>query len=182
MEKNSKKKHWGIVDFDLVDQGVPHLAAMLYEYIVRFEQNKKVVYASIPYIAKNLRLSERTTQRYIRQLLSLGLLYETTQGRTRYLQTTPAKLSPIHAKLTSDPCQNGVNDPCQNGMLSIKDISIENINISKSIFKPISNSKGNSKGVDLESEFRDPEYLEFKKRLLAGKTESPKCNHDELPD
>lgn len=38
------------------------------------------------------------------------------------------------------------------------------------------------KGVDLESEFRDPEYLEFKKRLLAGKAETPKCNHDELPD
>ena len=68
-------------------------------------------------------------------------------------------------------------------MLSvIKDISIENINISKSIFNPISNSKGNSKGVDLESEFRDPEYLEFKRRLLAGKAETPKCNHDELPD
>ena len=137
MKGNTTKKTWGIVDFNLVDQGVPHLEAMVFHYIARFERNKKIVYASIPYVAKNLRLSERSTQRYIRNLIKLGFLKETTEGRTRYLQTTHAKLAPTPAKLAGDPCQNGVNDPCQIGMLSIKDISIKNINKSLPI-KPIS--------------------------------------------
>ncbi len=137
MKGNTTKKTWGIVDFNLVDQGVPHLEAMVFHYIARFERNKKIVYASIPYVAKNLRLSERSTQRYIRNLIKLGFLKETTEGRTRYLQTTHAKLAPTPAKLAGDPCQNGVNDPCQIGMLSIKDISIKNINKSLPI-KPMS--------------------------------------------
>jgi hypothetical protein len=71
----------------------------------------------------------------------------------------------------------------QNGQLPISiPISIPKPNYpDKNINKLISKPKSIN-NLDLESEFRDPEYLEFKKRLLAGKAETPKCSLDELPD
>jgi hypothetical protein len=142
----------------------------------------------------------RVIDRSITDLIVVGSTGE--KGRARTLKITSSFLD----KVDNTSVQNGqskcpewtdsvskVDKVCvQNGQLPISiPINIPkpnypDININKLIYEPMSNSKSNSnkkpKSVDLESEFKDPEYLEFKKRLLAGKVESPKCNHDELPD
>jgi len=203
MENNSKKHRLGIVDFALVDAGLSHHEAIVYSYVQRFEINKRPCFASIPHIAAELRFSECSTKRYIRRLIALNLLRQTTKGRGRYLNTTGVKMTSMtgvnlhtnEVKMTSNWGQNELGDrgqiePLPLEVLPIEDTNIKipiqiHTNISKSIYEPMSNSKSNSKpskNLELESEFRDPEYLDFKKRLLASKAESPKCNHDELPD
>jgi len=111
--KDNKKHRLGIVDFRLVDQGLSHLEALVYQYVQRFEKNKRPCFASIPHIASELRLSEPSTKRYIKRLIKLGMLRETTKGRGRYLNTTGIKtismneinLSPTGIKMSS----NGIN-------------------------------------------------------------------------
>ena len=199
MENNTKKHRLGIVDFALVDAGLSHHEAIVYSYVQRFEKNKRPCFASIPHIAAELRFSECSTKRHIRRLITLNLLRQTTKGRGRYLNTTGVKMTSmtgvnLHTngvKMTLDRGQNELGDRGQIEPLPLKVLPIEDtntkipiqihINTSKPIYKPISNSKS-LKNLDLESEFRDPEYLEFKRRLLGSKAESPKCNHDELPD
>lgn len=94
--KHSKKHRIGIVDFRLVDQGISHLEALVYQYVQRFERNKRPCFASIPHIAAELRLSEPSTKRYIKRLIKLGMLRETTKGRGRYLNTTGIKTIPMN--------------------------------------------------------------------------------------
>jgi hypothetical protein len=94
--KDSKKHRLGIVDFSLVDKGLSHLEALVYQYVQRFERNKRPCFASIPHIAAELRLSEPSTKRYIQRLIKLGMLRETTKGRGRYLNTTGIKTIPIN--------------------------------------------------------------------------------------
>lgn len=93
MEHN-KKHRIGIVDLRLVDQGLSHLEALVYQYVQRFERNRRPCFASIPHIAAELRLSEPSTKRYIKRLIQLGMLKETTKGRGRYLNTTEINLIP----------------------------------------------------------------------------------------
>jgi hypothetical protein len=134
--KDSKKHRLGIVDFRLVDQGLSHLEALVYQYVQRFEKNKRPCFASIPHIASELRLSERSTKRFIKRLLALNMLRETTKGRGRYLNTTGAKLAPINgaknvttgAKLSTDRCQIGTSDRCQNGPLPLKVLPLKDTN------------------------------------------------------
>ena len=134
--KDIKKHRLGIVDFRLVDQGLSHLEALVYQYVQRFEKNKRPCFASIPYIAAELRLSEPSTKRYIQRLIKLGMLRETTKGRGRYLNTTGIKMIPMNGiKLSStgikligdrdqiDPCDRDQNDP-----LPLKVLPIENTN------------------------------------------------------
>ncbi len=199
MENNTKKHRLGIVDFALVDAGLSHHEAIVYSYVQRFEKNKRPCFASIPHIAAELRFSECSTKRHIRRLIALNLLRQTTKGRGRYLNMTGVKMSSMtgvnlhtnEVKMTLDRGQNELGDRGQIEPLPLKVLPIEdtnikipievNTNISKSIYEPMSNSKS-LKNFDLESELERKEYLEFKKRLLASKVESPKCNHDELPD
>lgn len=132
--KDSKKHRIGIVDFRLVDQGLSHLEALVYQYVQRFEKNKRPCFASIPYIAAELRLSEPSTKRYIKRLIKIGMLRETTKGRGRYLNTTGIKtipmnginLSPNGIKMSS----NGINligEWDQNDPLPLK-VPIEDTN------------------------------------------------------
>jgi len=93
MEHN-KKHRIGIVDLRLVDQGLSHLEALVYQYVQRFERNRRPCFASIPHIAAELRLSEPSTKRYIKRLIQLGMLKETIKGRGRYLNTTGINLIP----------------------------------------------------------------------------------------
>jgi len=132
MEHN-KKHRIGIVDLRLVDQGLSHLEALVYQYVQRFERNRRPCFASIPHIAAELRLSERSTKRHIKRLIALQMLQETTKGRGRYLKTTGAKLAPLNgaknvttgAKLSTDRCQIGTSDRCQIGPLPIKEIPLK---------------------------------------------------------
>jgi hypothetical protein len=94
--KDSKKHRLGIVDFRLVDAGLSHLEALIYQYVQRFERNKRPCFASIPHIAAELRLSEPSTKRYIKNLIKLGALRETTKGRGRYLNTIRINLIPMN--------------------------------------------------------------------------------------
>ena len=89
---NTKKHRLGIVDFALVDQGLSHLEALIFQYVQRFERNKKPCFASISHIAAELRLSEPSTKRYIQRLLKLGYLVQEKRGRGRYLITNRIKL------------------------------------------------------------------------------------------
>lgn len=195
MENNTKKHRLGIVDFALVDAGLSHHEAIVFSYVQRFEKNKRPCFASIPHIAAELRFSECSTKRHIRRLITLNLLRQTTKGRGRYLNTTGVKMTSmtgvnLHTngvKMTLDRGQNELDDRGQNEPLPLKVLPIEDTNIKIPTESNTNTSKSISKlksikKLDLESEFRDPEYLEFKKRLLASKAESPKCNHDELPD
>ena len=132
--KDNKKHRLGIVDFRLVDQGLSHLEALVYQYVQRFERNKRPCFASIPHIASELRLSEPSTKRYIQRLIKLGMLRETTKGRGRYLNTTGIKtipmnginLSPNGIKMIgdrdqNDPCDRDQNDPLPLKVLPLKD-------------------------------------------------------------
>ncbi len=105
--KDNKKHRLGIVDFRLVDQGLSHLEALVYQYVQRFEKNKRPCFASIPHIASELRLSEPSTKRYIQRLIKLGMLRETTKGRGRYLNTTGIKTIPMNGIKTIP--MNGIN-------------------------------------------------------------------------
>lgn len=120
MNDHSKKHKIGIVDFSLVDQGLSHLEALVFQYVQRFEKNKRPCFASIPHIAEELRLPERSIQRYIRRLIKLGFLRETVKGRGRYLNTTRAKSALIDAKLAPVIDAKPAHDPCQIGILPIE--------------------------------------------------------------
>jgi len=132
MNNDNKKHQIGIVDFSLVDQGLSHLEALVFQYVQRFERNKRPCFASIPHIAAELRLPERSTKRYIRRLIELGFLRETVKGRGRYLNTTRAKSASIGAKLAPVNGAKLANEWCQIGPLPIevpiKVLPIENTN------------------------------------------------------
>ena len=120
MNEDSKKHRIGIVDFALVDQGLSHLEALVFQYVQRFEKNKRPCFASIPHISAELRLPERTTRRYIKRLIELGFLRETVKGRGRYLNTTKAKTAPIAAKMASVIAAKVAHDCGQIGQLPIE--------------------------------------------------------------
>jgi predicted DNA-binding transcriptional regulator len=132
--KDSKKHRLGIVDFSLVDKGLTHLEALVFQYVQRFEKNKRPCFASIPHIAAELRLSEPSTKRYIQRLIKLGMLRETTKGRGRYLNTTGIKMIPMNGiklspngiKLIGDRDQIDLCDRDQNDPLPIKVLPIKN--------------------------------------------------------
>lgn len=134
--KDTKKHRIGIVDFRLVDQGLSHLEALVYQYVQRFEKNKRPCFASIPYIAAELRLSEPSTKRYIKRLIKIGMLRETTKGRGRYLNTTGIKTIPMNGikligngiKLIRDWDQNDPCDRDQIDPLPLKVLPIEDTN------------------------------------------------------
>lgn len=186
-----------------LDLGLSYHQAALVAYIDKWNRSGKECFASVEEIAQELRLPYRTMRRVIdRSITDLIVVGRTGEkGRARTLKITSSFLD----KVDNTSVQSGqsmcpewtdsvskVDKVCvQNGQLPISiPINIPkpnypDININKSIYEPMSNSKSNSKpskSVDLESEFKDPEYQEFKKRLLAGKAESPKCSIDELPD
>ena len=120
MAINSKKHRVGIVDFTLVDAGLSHLEALVFQYVQRFERNKRPCFASIPYIATELRLPERTTRRYIKRLIKLKFLRETTKGRGRYLNTNAARTTPIPVKMASMNAAKLAYDCGQIGQLPLE--------------------------------------------------------------
>jgi len=132
--KHNKKHRLGIVDFALVDAGLSHQEAIVFSYVQRFERNRRKCFASIPHIAAELRFSECSTKRYIRRLITLGLLQQTTKGRGRYLSTTGVKLTsingvklhPTQVKLTSYRGQIELDDRGQIEPLPLKVLPIEN--------------------------------------------------------
>jgi predicted DNA-binding transcriptional regulator len=134
---NTKKHRLGIVDFALVDLGLNHLEALIYQYVARFEKNKKPCFASIPHIAKELRLSEPSTKRYIQKLIKLGFLKQTDRGRGRVLTTNGIKTIPINGikligngiKLIRDRDQIDPGEWDQIDPLPIKDLPIEDLPI-----------------------------------------------------
>jgi len=128
MSNNTKKHRIGIVDFNLVDQGLSHMEAMVFQYVARFQKNNKPCFASIPHIAAELRLSEPSTKRHIRRLIALGLLKETVRGRGRYLLPTGIKLIGNGIKLISYWDQIDPGDRDQIDPLPIKGLPIKETN------------------------------------------------------
>jgi hypothetical protein len=171
-------------------------------YVAEFEAQGLRCFVSRATIAEELPISESGARYLIQRLVTAGCLFVRYEGRKRYLSTTKEG-----GTIKPDQVTKGANSAPKGGTIKpIEGAELnqmrghertttknqykeslqrnnykENTNISKLIYKPKSNSKP-SKNLDLESEFRDPEYQEFKKRLLAGKAESPKRSIDELPD
>lgn len=118
--KSNKKTRFGVVDFALVDQGIPPLETVVYSYIKRFQRTKGPIWASIPYIARDLRMSESSIQRYIKHLIKVGLFKQESKGsgRGRCLSTTPVKLIRDPSQPDKTPCQSDRGNPCQSDMLS----------------------------------------------------------------
>lgn len=183
--KRTKKTRWGVVDFALVDQGIPALETMVYSYIKRFQRTKGPIWASIPYIAKDLRMSESSVQRYIRHLIKVGLFKEESKGngRGRYLTATPVKLTrdpcqpdTTPCQIDANPCQPDRGNPCQSDMLSkLSDrsyISEDKYRSEQSI--PAKADKETLK-TRLAAEKED--YLNFKKSLLKQPSQ-----YDDIPD
>ena len=120
MNNDNKKHQIGIVDFSLVDKGLSHLEALVFQYVQRFEKNNRPCFASIPHIAAELRLPERSIRRYIKRLIELKFIRETVRGRGRYLNTTKAKTAPIAAKLATVIAAKLAHDCGQIGQLPIE--------------------------------------------------------------
>ena len=171
---NNKKNQWAIVQLHLVDRGLTYEQAALFHFIAKFEQKSGPVYASIPYIATQMRLSDRSVQRHIRTLIKLKFLKESSNGRNRWLSVndaklagTHAKLAPIHAKLAPYDAKLAP-DACQNGMLftegSTEDLFTENKFTEDYVQKiPSTDQRVTGKDAVLDKEA----YQEFKKSLLA---------------
>lgn len=145
MNNHSKKHRLGIVDFELVDGGLCHLEALIVQYVNRFERNRRPCFASIPHIAAELRLSERSTKRYIRRLIELGFLYETDKGRGRYLHTTGAKKVSNGGKLAPMTSAKLAHEWCQIGPLPIK-VPIKDLPI-KETYKTLDKANIKTKAI-----------------------------------
>jgi hypothetical protein len=158
--KHTKKRAFVIVYLDLVDHGLSYEEAAIVRYVERFERSKKPCFASIPYMAKDLRLSERTIRRCIRRLLQLEFLIETGKGRGRYLNTIAAKMAALNpAKMAGDSGQSvtdcgqiGRSDCGQNGRLSNSNLINNKININLTSVSSVSNSDGEDMQKKSESE------------------------------
>lgn len=117
---NTKSK-FIIVDLSLIDSGLTYEQAAIVAYIKRWEGN---CFASLAYIAHDLRLSETSTKRHIKRLLSDRILLEIPKGRGRVLavnetelgQNDPGQNGPHPGQNGPDWGQNGP-DPGQNGLL-----------------------------------------------------------------
>lgn len=118
MVKHNKKRPFVIVYLDLVENGLTYEEAALIRYVERFEESNKPCFASIPYIAKDLRLAERTIRRHLRRLIDLEYLRATGKGRGRYLNTNAAKMATNSGQNVTECGQNGRCDTGQNGRLS----------------------------------------------------------------
>jgi hypothetical protein len=137
--KRTSKNRWAVVELVFCDgdEGLSYEEAGVLHYIAKFEKRNGPVYASLPHISKDTRISERSVQRHIRKLIKLDFLHEKTTGRGRYLTANHAKMASIiaaslisndakmastdakvadsdakmastHAKMAPDPCQNGM--------------------------------------------------------------------------
>lgn len=118
MVKHNKKRPFVIVYLDLVENGLTYEESAIIRYVERFEQSQKPCFASIPYIAKDLRLAERTIRRHLRRLINLKYLRATGKGRGRYLNINAAKMAANRGQIVTDCGQNGRCDTGQNGRLS----------------------------------------------------------------
>ena len=165
---------------------------IILSYVAEWQAKGLPCFASRKCIAAETGFSEKTIQNSIKSLVDNGYLAIAHDARKRILTLTdkggiwyPQRGYKIPSEGVRDTQMRGYDVLTTNKDITNKDITknkLLNINTYEYSNKDISNSNKKPKSVDLESEFRDPEYQEFKKRLLAGKAESPKCSIDELPD
>ena len=165
---------------------------VLLSYVAEWQAKGLPCFASRKCIAAETGFSEKTIQNSIKSLVDNGYLAIAHDARKRILTLTdkggiwyPQRGYKMPSEGVRDTQMRGYDVLTTNKDITKKDITnnkLLNINTYKYSNKDISNSNEKPKSVDLESEFRDPDYLDFKRRLLASKVESPKCSHDELPD
>ena len=167
---------------DLLTGNLTAREVLIYGIIHQFEVNKTPCFISRADLAKRINESEATAERSLKLLIKEGYITTERRGRKRYLSTgypqgsTP---SPDLYQVDTQSVSKQGGDLYQVDTLtrSIITRSINKIKYSNNHIKV-----KNSQKLNLESEFRDPAYQDFKKRLLAERAESPKCNLDELPD
>jgi hypothetical protein len=207
--KRTSKNRWAVVELAFCDGdvGLSYEEAGVLHYIAKFAKRNGPVYASLPHISKDTRISERSVQRHIRRLIKLDFLHEKTTGRSRYLTANHAKMASIvaaslasndakvastNAKMASTHAKMAPN-PCQNGMLHIEvpieaNYRKESIDPALSFYKELGLVKDKSeppKLSDAEEKARKErekaEYLEFKKSLLSKVNVEP-VDYSDVPE
>lgn len=164
MRNHTKKKPFVIVYLDLVENGLTYEEAALIRYVERFEASNKPCFASIPYIAKDLRLSERSIRRHLKRLIDLEYLSATGKGRGRYLNTNAAKMATNTGQIVTDCGQNGRCDTGQIGRLSNSNMINNMINNNLSISNLSKyNNNNNNKGDNMNKETENQRRLHLKK-------------------
>lgn len=162
MVKHNKKRPFVIVYLDLVESGLTYEESAIIRYVERFEQSQKPCFASIPYIAKDLRLSERTIRRHLRRLIDLEYLKTIGKGRGRYLNTNSAKMATNTGQIVTNCGQNGRCDTGQNGRLS------NSIMINSSI----NNTDQESLNIETEDAMKKEDEEKYQARLKQLQNES----------
>lgn len=170
MVKHNKKRPFVIVYLDLVENGLTYEEAAIIRYVERFERSNKPCFASIPYIAKDLRLAERTIRRHLRRLIDLEYLRATGKGRGRYLNTNAAKMAGMNAanlatntgQIVTDCGQNGRCDTGQNGRLSNSIMINSNIN----------NTDQESLNIETQDAMKKEDEEKYQARLKQLQNES----------
>lgn len=160
--KNNRKRPFVVVYLDLVDSGLSYEEAALIRYVERFEKSHKPCFASIPYIAKDLRLAERSIRRNLRRLIDLEYLRASGKGRGRYLNINAAKMAANTGQIVTDCGQNGRCDTGQNGRLS------NSIMINSNI----SNTDQELLNVETEDAMKKEDEEKYQARLKQLQSES----------
>lgn len=159
---------------------------LILSYVAEWQAKGLPCFASRKCIAAETGFSEKTIQNSIKSLVDNGYLAIAHDARKRILTLT-TKGGIWYPQRGYKIPSEGVRDTQMRGyemLTTNKDITNKDITKNKLLKINNTNSDKTNKNSNLksESEFRDPEYQEFKRRLLANKAETPKCNHDELPD
>jgi predicted transcriptional regulator len=142
-------------------------AAILIAYVKEYETQNKECFASRPYIAKQLGISETTLHRLFQRLTKLGHLSITRDGKKRFLHTS--KLF----KMNSQAVQNE-----QARVFKMNSQAVQNEHIQRNTLQINSYKETQDKELlarKLAAEKKA--YLEFKKSLL-----SKRVDYSDLPD
>lgn len=159
---------------------------IILSYVAEWQAKGLPCFASRKCIASETGFSEKTIQNSIKSLVDNGYLAIAHDARKRILTLT-TKGGIWYPQRGHKIPSEGVRDTQMRGyemLTTNKDITNKDITKNKLLKINNTNSDKTNKNSNLksESEFRDPEYQEFKRRLLARKAETPKCSLDELPD
>ena len=162
---------------------------IILSYVAEWQAKGLPCFASRKCIAAETGFSEKTIQNSIKSLVDNGYLAIAHDARKRILTLT-TKGGIWYPQRGYKMPSEGVRDTQMRGydvLTTNKDITNKDITKNKLLRNNNTNqdyAKKNSKSLNLdsESELEKKEYLEFKRKLLASKAESPKCSLDELPD
>ena len=142
-------------------------AAILIAYVKEYETQNKECFASRPYIAKQLGISETTLHRLFQRLTKSGHLSITRDGNKRFLHTS--KLF----KTNNQAVQNEQARVFKMNSQAVQNEHIQRNTLQINSYKETQDKELLAKNLAAEKEA----YLNFKKSLL-----SKQVDYSDLPD